>query len=229
MLMTGEEVYKVLMDLGGDKLFHANSVSTSLSLLQLGGLASRGVVMDRGLRQTNQISDAADRKYGIWYDSFLDTYDIHSVLKRRNFYGPVLFVMAAELLLRLPPETIVQVTRCNPTKWDGLPNDQRYFLTTSELYAGLRVGHFDHMVTIRSPDGIVPFSGTVERIILDEPRLNAPDVGPEYVAARDAISVAAAQAGIQVQVERRTCVRCNCTTEYQDPEKPKRVGYFFSP
>jgi len=227
--MTGQEVYEVLMARGGDKLYHANSVRTSLSLLQLGGLASRGVVRDRGLPQTSQISDSEDREYGIWYDSFVDTYDIHSALRRRNFYGPVLFVMAAELLLRLPAETTVLVTRCNPTKWDGLSDDQRYFLTSSELAAGLRVGYFDHMITIRSPDGIVPFAGTVERIVLDEPRLSAPEIGQEYVTARDAISATAARAGIQVQVERRTCVWCNCTNDYQDPDKPKRVGYFFTP
>ncbi|MFN3731986.1 hypothetical protein [Comamonas testosteroni] len=227
--MTGQEVYEVLMERGGNKLYHANSVKTSLSLLQLGGLASRGEVRDSGLPQTRQISDSEDREYGIWYDSFVDTHDIHRALKRRNFYGPVLFVMVAELLLRLPAGTTVLVTRCNPTKWGGLPDNQRYFLTRRELAAGLRVGYFDHMITIRSPDGIVPFAGTIERIILDEPRLSAPNVGQEYVSARNAISAAAARAGIQVQVERRTCAWCNCTTEYQDPSKPNRVGYFFTP
>ncbi len=227
--MTGQEVYEVLMERGGNKLFHANSVRTSLSLLQLGGLASRGLVSDRCLPQTSQISDTQDREYGIWYDSFLDTYDIHSALSRRNHYGPVLFVMTAELLLRLPAETRVLVTRCNPTKWAGLADDQRYFLTRHELAAGLQVGHFDHMITMRSPDGIVPFAGTVERIILDEPRLKAPDVGEEFVVAREAISAAAAQAGIRVEVERRICSWCNCTIEYQDPNKPKRIGYFFTP
>lgn len=227
--MTGKEVYEVLIARGSDKLYHANSVRTSLSLLKLGGLASRGAVKASTLPQTSQMSDEKDQKYGIWHDSFLDTHDIHSALKCRNFYGPVLFVMAAELLLHLPPRTTVQITRRNPTKWDGLTDDQRYFLTSQELVAGLRVGYSDHMTTIRSPNGIIPFAGTVERIILDEPRLSAPDVGQEHVAARNAISAAAAQAGIQVQVERRTCVRCNCTTQYQDPGKPKRVGYFFTP
>ncbi len=227
--MTGQEVYGVLKGRGGDKIYHANSVKTSLSLLKLGGLASRGTVKAHKLPQTSQISDEKDKEYGIWNDSFLDTHDIHSALKCRNFYGPVLFVMAVELLLGLPAGTTVLVTRCNPTKWDGLTDDQRYFLTIQDLAAGLKVGYFDHMITIRSPNGIIPFAGTVERIVLDEPRLSAPNVGQEYVVARNAISAVAAQAGIQVQVERRTCVCCNCTTQYQDPNRPKRVGYFFTP
>ena len=227
--MTGKEVYKVLMALGSDNLYHANSVKTSLSLLKLGGLASRGAVKARRLPQTSQISDEKDQKYGIWHDSFLDTHDIHRALNCRNFYGPVLFVMAAKLLLDLPVRTTVLVTRCNPTKWGGLTDDRRYFLTTHELAAGLQAGCADHMVTIRSPDGIIPFAGLVQHIILDEPRLGAPHVGQEYVAARDAILAAAAQAGIQVQVQRRTCVSCNCTTQYQDATKPKRIGYFFNP
>lgn len=227
--MTGQEVYEVLMAQGSDKLYHANSVRTSLSLLRLGGLASRGGVASRGLPQTSQISDPDDKEYGIWYDSFVDTYDIHRALRRRNHYGPVLFVIAAELLLRLPDGANVLVTRCNPTKWDGLPDDQRYFMTGRELAAGLQVGYFDHMITISAPGGIVPFAGAVERIVLDEPRLRAPDVSQEHVVAREAISAAAAQAGIQVQVERRTCTWCNCTTQYQDPDHPKRIGYFFTP
>lgn len=227
--MTGQEVYEVLMARGGEKLYHANSVKTSLSLLQLGGLASRGEVADRKLPQTSQISDAEDREYGIWYDSFVDTHDIHNALGRRNFYGPVLFVMDAKLLLRLPLGSNVLITRCNPTKWKGLPNDQRYFLTMPELAAGLKVGYFDHMITIRSPNGIIPFSDTLERIILDEPRLCAPKVGEEYLAAQAAISEAVAKAGIQVQLERRVCDLCKCRAQYQDPDKPKRIGYFFTP
>lgn len=229
--MTGREVYEVLMARGSDKLYHANSVKTSLSLLQMGGLASRGAVVDQGLPQTSQISDQDDREYGIWYDSFVDTFDIHNALGRRNYYGPVLFVMDAKLLLSLPLNTTVLVTRCNPTKWCGLTINQRYFLTVPELEAGLNVGYFDHMISIRSPNGVVPFHGTVERIILDEPRLSAPEVGQEYVDARDAISAAAATAGVEVQVERRICSMhlCKCTTQYQDPNKPKRIGYFFTP
>jgi hypothetical protein len=229
--MTGQEVYEVLTSKGSDKLYHANSVKTSLSLLQLGGLASRGAVVDSRLSQTSQISDQEDRKYGIWYDAFVDTLDIHPAFKRRNHYGPVLFVITAELLLRLPAASTVLITRCNPTKWGALPDQhQRYFLNVDELAAGWRVGYFDHMVTIRSPGGIVPFAGAVERIILDEPRLKRPEVGPEYRAAHDAIARAAAQAGLQVPIERRLCgFSCNCTNEYQDQAKPQRIPYFFAP
>lgn len=227
--MTGQEVYEVLQKRGGNKLYHANSVKTTLSLLKLGGLASRGAVADNGLPQTSQISDDKDRQYGIWHDSFLDTFDIHRALSRRNFYGPVLFVMAAELLLRLPAGATVLVTRCNPTKWADVPHDERYFMTKRDLEVGLRVGHFDHMITIRSPNGVVPFAGTLERVLLDEPRLRAPAVGQEHASARDAISAAIVKAGLAVQVERRTCAQCNCTNDYQDPNKPKRIGYFFTP
>jgi len=227
--MTGQEVYEALLNSGCDTLYHANSVKTSLSLLELGGLASRGLVHDRRLPQTSQISDRKDQEYGIWYDSFLDTHDIHSVLRRRNFYGPVMFVMSSEILLRLPEGSTVQTTRCNPTKWDGLSNIQRYFLTKDELVKGLRVGHFDHMLTIRTPHGIVPFADTLEKIVLDEPRLPDPDVGPEYEAARDAILACAARSGIRLTVERRVCDHCSCQSDYQNSNKPKRIGYFFSP
>ena len=227
--MTGQEVYDVLTNRGNYKLYHANSVKTSLSLLTMGGLASRGLVVKNGLQQTSQITDDKDKEYGIWYDSFLDTHDIHSTLRRRNFYGPVLFVMNANLLLQLPAGTDVLITRCNPTKWAGLPDDQRYFLTNHELASGLRIGCSDHMVTIRTPNGIVPFAGTVERIILDEPRHPASAVSQEHVVAQNAISAAALNAGINVHVERRYCYGCNCTTEYMNPDKPKRIGYFFTP
>lgn len=226
--MTGEEVYHVYKSKAkyGNMLYHANSVKTSTSLLHLGGLASRGAVADQNLPQTSQISDNDDRKYNIWYDTFIDTFDIHSALKRRNHYGPVQFVLNSELLLNLPENSSVLVTRCNPTKWANCPSvDQRYFSTLNDLKSGWIIGHFDHMITISSPSGIVPFSGALEKIILDEPRLPTPQVGHEYNYAEQSLS---AKNNLNIPIQRRQCAAsCTCTRDYQD--KSTRIPYFFSP
>lgn len=66
-----------------------------------------------GLRQTPQSSDATDKKYGIWDAVFLDHVDIHYRGGRKkgpNQYGPVLFVLSLDVLLRLPAGTDVRVT-----------------------------------------------------------------------------------------------------------------------
>ena len=77
-LMQAAEVYAVLRQIGVTQLHHANTVTTSCTFLEQGGLASRGFVEDRHLSQTAQpASDEIDKRYGIWHDVFLDHVDIH--------------------------------------------------------------------------------------------------------------------------------------------------------
>lgn len=169
--MLGSEVYQVLQTKSIDQLHHANSVTTSCTFLRLGGLASRGHVADRGLPQTPQYTDDIDRKYGIWYDVFVDTVDIHDRASKRNEYGPVLFVLGTTVLNNLPPESEVLVTKKNPTKWvDSETDAERFFMTPDELEMSLVKGTFDQMIVIRTANGILPFPEGSVRMILDDPQ-----------------------------------------------------------
>lgn len=216
--MTGQEAYSVLVARGVTRLFHANSVTTSVSQLHLGGLASRQKVEQSQLPQTDQYTDATDRSFGVWNDVFLDTVDIHARASRRNQYGPVLFELNVAILLNLPNQSIVLMIRSNPSKWMAhTPDEDRYFVTPAQLSSGLEIGNFDHMLLIRTPSGIIPISNHLKTLTLDEPRLNTGE-SEEYIAAKNALSTAAHTVGVQVNIARRNCASsCRCTTNYAEP------------
>lgn len=224
--MTGQEIYGALVRRGVARIFHANSVKTSLSQLCLGGLASRQRVENASLPQTNQYTDDLDRKLGIWNDIFLDTVDIHGKISDRNKYGPVLFEMSVEMLRNLPASSRILITRSNPSKWQvGAPEADCYFLDQFELSKGFVVGNFDHMLAIRTPDGIIPFANFLQKITLDEPRLINGE-STEHITARTALLRAAATNNIRVNIVRRNCIYCNCITSYA--EKNTRIPWFFA-
>lgn len=225
--MTGQEIYEVLVARGIARIFHANSVKTSVSQLRLGGLASRQRVEHVRLPQTKQYTDYLDRRLGIWNDIFLDTVDIHSKISDRNKYGPVLFEMSVEMLRNLPAPSRVLITRSNPSKWQvGASEADCYFLTKSDLDKGLVVGDFDHMLVIRTQNGLIPFANFLQRITLDEPRqINGESA--EHVTAKAALLGAAATNGIQVNIVRRNCTNCSCIASYA--EKDTRIPWFFAP
>ncbi len=225
--MTGQEVHAVLTAKGITTLHHANSVMTSNSLIRLRALASRGVVEASQLPQSYQYSDAADKRYGIWNDVFLDAPDFHSRISNPNQYGPVTFELSIEVLLSLHHDSRVLVARSNPTKWDAVPNEaDRYFWTLDQLRAGFSFGEFDHMLVIRTPTGVVPFGAYLRRILLDDPL--QPGVSKEYNAAFAQLNaaLAAGQPPALHSVTRRTCREaCKCKATYA--EKWQRYGPLF--
>ena len=211
--MTGQEVHAVLTARGITALHHANSVKTSSSLIRLGGLASRGNVEAAHLPQTWQYSDPDDKKYGIWNDVFLDAPDFHHRIANCNQYGPVTFEVSIDILLSLPPGSRVLVAKLNPTKWDGVPEEGRYFLTPAELQAGFSFGDFDHMLIIRTASGIVPFGNHLRQILVDEPL--QPNPSKQYGEAAAHLNATLAASHSPAAVTRRTCrADCKCTATY---------------
>ena len=98
MDIPSKRVYESLASKGVGEIHHANSVITACQFLRQGSLMSRGNIERKGLFQTAQKSDDLDKKYGIWFDVFVDSVDIHDRAKRANAYGPVMFVFDAKLI-----------------------------------------------------------------------------------------------------------------------------------
>lgn len=222
--MTGQEVFDVLSARGVTKLFHANSIPTSVSQLRLGGLASRQKVEQSQLPQTCQYTDNSDQNLGVWNDIFLDTVDIHARISSRNQYGPVLFEIDIAILLALPNPSSILVTRSNPSKWSiNTSNEDRYFLNSEQLSFGLQIGNFDHMLLIRTPVGLVPFANQLQKIVLDEPRLSTGE-SKEHITGKDVLLTAACGSGVQVDIIRRHCIStCHCISSYT----PDIISKFF--
>ena len=209
--MTGNDVYEILNQKGIKHLYHANSIITSTSLLKLNGLASRKLVEESGLPQTNQYTDLSDKALGVWGDIFLDTVDIHKRASRSNHYGPVLFALNSEIL---KSADIVLITKSNPSKWQThTPNDQRYFTTYDELKEGCSIGNFDHMITLRTQHGLLQFDNYLEHIVIDDP-VSFDSPSNEFRQANDTISKLT-----KISIIRRQCPQwCKCKTSYMDSQ-----------
>ncbi len=217
--MQGTEVYNVLRGINATHLHHANSVATSCTFLEQGGLASRGFVEDRNLAQTVQLSDQIDKKYGIWRRIFVDHVDIHERggrSKGPNFYGPVLFRLDLDILLHLPAGSNVLVTRSNPVHWhDNQPENERYFLTLEELTGNIQFGNFDKMLVIQTPSDKLDFPNQRTQIILDNPQRALSSGESAYDHAEARLKGAAGTGRIQASISTRACRGgCICVQKY---------------
>lgn len=204
--MKAADVHCILSAKGARTLFHANTVGTSCSFLQLGGLASRALVEGRGLRQTPQDTDDSDKHFGIWNDVFTDTIDVHARGSMRNFYGPVLFQLSVDVLLFLPPDTDVLVTKRNPYNWvAGEADTTRWFADEAEFAANGRIGDMGQHAVLRNAAGFVQFPPGPVSLIVDNPGIPVHGGKDAYETARAILVAVAATAGVDIQVEPRTC------------------------
>ena len=210
--MKGLEVHAVLSRKRITTLHHANTVATSCTFLELGGLASRGFVASGNMSQTPQYSDTDDRKYGIWHDIFMDTADIHDRARRPNDYGPVLFVLGTAVLRNLPASTEVVVSRINPVHWTDADTPQdRYFLTLEELDAGLQLGTFGQHIIVKNTD-LLLFGKALNEILLDDPHRA---LGPKTDAFTHACGRLDAVNATDVPITKRECREgCACIDRY---------------
>lgn len=217
MELDAKEVLRVLRDKNIEYFHHANTVQTSCIFLQKGRLLSRGTVDERDIPQTPQKSDNLDKQYGIWYDIFLDTVDIHARAKKRNLYGPVLFVFDLGILEEDWLSTI-WITKKNPTSWKSTDSHlDRYFQSVSEFESGYKKGDFGSMFMLRAAGGILRLNPHLKEIIVDDP--NWKDVSVDahvYSEAVGALRASAWQGGLtNISIKKRVCVsECKCKEEY---------------
>jgi len=217
--MQGSDVYSVLKGIGAMDLHHANSVTTSSTFLKQGGLLSRGFIEDHKLPQTQQSSDEIDKKYGLWHCVFVDHVDIHSRGGRKkgpNQYGPVLFVLDLDVLLRLPEGSKVLVTKMNPIYWrEKQPDSERWFMSKEELAANIAFGDFGKMLVIQTPSEKLVFPNRRVRIILDDPQRQISSGKNAYTYAEDRLNSAAVAGRVAASIERRECdYGCICVEKY---------------
>ena len=161
-----------------DRLFHANSVKTSIQFIRHKGLFSRAFGEKRGF-QTPQNSDLIDKQLGVYNDIFFDNVDIpHISGTNRSAYGPVMFVFKPEVL----KDHKVRILKCNP--WS---REDRNTLTYNDLfYSGVEeirtilnddgrqdvnrvafLGDFDHHTTVFDTP-VLSFGGNLEAIYIEQ-------------------------------------------------------------
>ena len=229
MELNAKALLQVLKEKGVDTLYHANTVQTACAFLHQGHLMARGIVDERGLAQTPQQTDDLDKRYGIWYDLFLDGVDIHDRTRRRNYYGPVLFEFDIGLLSQdwLPS---LWVTKSNPQNWkDEDKAADRWFATVDEFSTNYQKGNFDKMFVLRHVGGLLRLQPFLRKIVIDNPNQTIRGVDA-YSQAVGALRASARVAGLaDTHIEARVCRDgCKCVELY-DEMYAQTLENFFAP
>lgn len=229
MKLDNEKLYALLKQKNISNLFHANTVATSITFIEEGGLLSRHYIEERGLYQTPQTSDDIDKLFDVFKDIFLDTADLHKHFSRQNHYGPVLFKFRLELLLN--EEIEIWVTKDNPINWEhDSASEEKYFINVMELSE--KWDKYDlqrKMFTIRKPGKPILFD-YLEEIILDNPKVKI----NENISLRQESRIA-----LQRTVEKtsslknllswRECGHCFCHDNYLNQVKTPELIQKFLP
>ena len=231
MEIPSPKVFKILKDKGVETIHHANSVITSCQFLRKTSLMSRGTIDRVGLFQTDQKSDRTDKQYGVWFDIFVDSVDIHRRAKRANLYGPVLFELDIELI-RHAYTGRVWVTKCNPIKWSkNKKHEKRWFTSAEDLEENFSYGTFDQMIVFRHCGGELPIKKYLKRIILDDPqlKLNKSDININYFSmAYGALSLSITEGRIDIPIEKRKCsIDCSCIKDYRKEDSINVIKMFW--
>ncbi len=224
MDIPSKPVFEVLKEKGVNELHHANSVATACQFIRSRSLMSRGTVERLGVTQTPQASDDIDKRYGVWFDVFMDSVDIHHRARRANVYGPVLFVVDTRIIERTYTGRL-WVTKLNPTNWAGKSDRQRWFQGKKDLEQNFVGGSFEQTIVARHCGGELPFKTYLKKIILDDPNRQTEDGVDFYSMAVGALRLAMENAGLDVPIERRQCrTRCQCEKYWgQDDERLFRM------
>jgi len=210
MDMQSKGVLDALLEKGVTKLHHANTVITSCQFLRKRALLSRGTIERSGLYQTPQASDAEDKRLSLWYDVFADSVDIHARAIKANAYGPVLFVLDVEKL-RGKGHGRIWITKLNPTRWTGVPREERWFQSVGDVRDNFVYGTFNQMIVFRHCGGVLNFSEALDEIVLDDPQYETKSGLDLYSLACGALVLAAFEGKLSVPIHRRKCADdCKC-------------------
>ncbi|MET2954467.1 hypothetical protein [Vibrio harveyi] len=214
MKIDNKELYNFLKGKGIEHLFHANTVATSITYIENGGLLSRDWVERSNLYQTSQSSDEIDKLFDVFDDVFLDTEDLHKYFSRQNHYGPVLFKFNIDMLLEENLE--IWVTKDNPIYWDKKSKTKdNYFVDVNEL-SNLWTNHDKQrkMITVKKPTSPILFN-YLEEICLDNPKVLIHDDVSLRVESKRALEKAIeAKKELEGKLVWRQCGHCFCTDNY---------------
>lgn len=215
MKLDNNELHEFLIRRGIPTLYHANTVSTSITYLQQKGLLSRGGVELLGLTQTKQSSDSKDKLFNVWNDIFLDTVDLHKHFLRQNLYGPVLFKFNVDCILN--KDFDIWITKNNPIYWSENDSDEeKYFINIEELNQKWdNIDTQKKMITIRNNKQPILFEN-LNRIVIDDPSVILKSKNIHYFneAILSIKNVLKKDTQFKNILFKRNCNNCYCEINY---------------
>lgn len=229
MKLNNRKLYELFEEKGVKHLFHANTVATSMTFLEIGGLLSRYWIERNDLYQTPQSSDEVDKLFDVFDDIFIDTEDLHKYFSRQNHYGPVLFQFSLELLLDENLE--FWVTKDNPIYWakDSEQSDN-YFKNVREL--SKKWDDFEKqrkMLTVKKPNNPILFN-YLEEITLDNPKvLIHEDVSLRKESRKALKKAVRGDEELKSKFFWRECGHCFCADNYLHQVPTSELAQKFLP
>ena len=226
MNLNNTKLHQLFKEKGIHFLFHANTVSTSKTFIEQGGLMSRGAIEENGLIQTDQSSDAIDKLFGVWHDIFLDTVDLHGYFPRQNLYGPVAFKISTDFILA--HDYNIWVTKDNPINWNqDQPDSEKYFETVQELRENWdKYQRQRKMITIRHQNIPILFD-FVELVIIDDPRVTNGKTVYFNECVRLLKESLMVNPPLMNRFQKRQCKDCFCTSNYMNQVSQKDLNRLF--
>lgn len=229
MKLNPEKIHKILKSQNILYLYHANTVSTSCTYIEQGGLLSRGAVEAKGLYQTFQTSDGDDKRFRVWDDIFLDTVDLHKWFNRDNHYGPVLFKFSIDILLKKDlPE--LWITQNNPIHWNGnMTLEERYIQSEEDFERIITTVPYNErqhkMFTLRSTHDVFPFDDTLLEIIIDDPQilLDEQNIFKQSLKKLKHSIETSGQEWLKDKFIARECENCYCRKNYLDERTDEEI------
>lgn len=226
MRLDNRELHELLIEKGVTHFHHANTLATSITFIENGGLLSRGDVETNGFFQTPQTSDADDVMFDVWDDVFIDIVDLHGLFPRQNLYGPVLFTFNLDFLSN--EDLHIWVTKNNPIYWNSdLSQEGKYFQNVQELRD--RWDEYDvqkKMFTIRKPRRPVLFENLKE-IIIDNPQVLIGDIDLQKESQLALHHATENFPEIRVLIHERKCVGfCYCADNYLNTQVERLKNLF---
>lgn len=215
MKLDNEELFQFFISKDIQVLYHANTIQTSVTYFNQGGLLSRGAVESLGLKQTTQSSDEADKILDVWNDIFLDSTDLHTFFGRQNYYGPVQFEFDVDLVRN--PNYEIWITKNNPIYWNtDTTLEERYFQSVAELINDWhKYPRQKMMITIRNNSEPILFQ-TIRRVVVDDPRVNIIEEDIHLFNETVKIIKDNVQEGhiLRGKIKTRVCNSCWCRDNY---------------
>lgn len=218
MRLNNKELYEFFVEKEIPTLYHANTVTTSITYIEQYGLLSRGAVDKMGLTQTSQNSDEIDKVLNVWNDVFLDTIDLHSFFPRQNYYGPVLFEFDRELIKDEQFE--IWITKNNPINWKKeMEDSDRYFINIQDLREKWEtIPRQRKMITIRNSFSPILFN-YARRVIVDDPKRTLIEDGKKLHVFNQSVKnikeVLSPEHPLKGKFMTRNCQGfCYCTSNY---------------
>jgi hypothetical protein len=226
--LNNKELYDFFLSKNILALYHANTVSTSITYFEQNGLLSRGAVENNGLLQTTQNTDTSDKILNVWNDVFIDTTDLHTFFSRQNHYGPILFEFDLNLLQNENYE--IWITKDNPKYWNADYTDQqKYFQSVKELNDDWnKYALQKKMITIRNNSDPILFQ-YVRRVIVDDPRviLNPENTHLFNEAFNKIKAVINDTHILKGKFITRNCTNCYCRDNYLNEVRSKDLKRLF--